>query len=209
METESFRRVHPDNILGISGIFLENPEPGFLLFIIYHRGPAFDHFLKLKHHLLVGNYDVVFGDREIVHHGGHVEGDFHGRGQVPGRGNVEAAGVEEEEPSYPRVAVELAYSFGENRPVQFFFLNQPLRLREPARVAHGIAVNCDGVNHAVPVEEVVPGYRLEEGVSAVSYVNAVNAVRDGPLDREVMPNRLLRDRGEVPRYLDPRISRFR
>lgn len=70
--------------------------------------------------------------------------------------------------------MEFADGFWENRPAQGFFLNEPLGLGEPARVAGGAFFELDGVDHAIAIEEVVAGGGLEVGVGPVTNVDAGN-----------------------------------
>lgn len=88
-------------------------------------------------------------------------------------------------------------------------MDQALRLRESAGVAGGAIVELHGVNHAVSVEEVVAGKRLEERIGAVPDIDAVNGVGDFADDREVVLDGVLGHRREVSGDLDSWISRFR
>ena len=90
-----------------------------------------------------------------------VEEDESGVGDAHAAGAVdeaeEGAGVEEEEAGDAGVAVELADGLGEEGVAEGVLLEEAVGAGEAAGVAGGAAVEVEGVDHAVAVEEVVTG----------------------------------------------------
>lgn len=106
--------------------------------------------------------------------------------------------------------VELSYRFRKNRPADCSLLNQPVSLREPARIANGIVIiYSDGVNHSVAVEKVVAGGRVVHRIGSVAEVDAPNAVGYGSSDGEGVLCGLFGYGGEVTGDLDAGVGGFR
>jgi hypothetical protein len=116
--------------------------------------------------------------------------------------------VEQKKACDAGVSMELTYGLGKHRAAEFSLLDQPLRLGEPASVAGGAAIDLDGVNHPVAVEEVVPSDGFEQRVGSVAEVNAVNAFGDCAGDWEFSPDWLFRYRSEVSGDLDSWVGGF-
>lgn len=88
-------------------------------------------------------------------------------------------------------------------------MRETLRLGEATSVAGGAVRELHGVDHAVAIEEVVPGDRLVERIGAVAHVHAVNAFGDFSDNGKSLIHGMLRHRREVPGDLDPGVRRFR
>lgn len=104
------------------------------------------------------------------------------------------------------MAVQFADRFGEGGLPDGAFLAEALCLGVPACVGGGAVPEVDSVHHPVPVEEVMPGDRLEEGIGAVADVDAVDERRDATLHREIVGRGVLVDWGEITGDLDGRIG---
>lgn len=104
--------------------------------------------------------------------------------------------------------MELPDRLREHRPAELPLLNQPVCLGEAAGVTGGAAIDGDGVDHAVAVEQVVSGGGLEERVGPVAEVDAVNAVGNGSGDRKVVLHRVLRDGSEIAGDLNSWVGGF-
>lgn len=104
--------------------------------------------------------------------------------------------------------MELPDGLGEHRSAKLTFLDESLRLSEPASVASGAVVDGNGMDHSVAVEQVVAGGRLKQGVGAVPEIDTIDAAGDGAGDREGVADRLFRNRSEVPGDLYSRVGGF-
>ncbi|KAF7822530.1 Uncharacterized protein G2W53_020674 [Senna tora] len=93
METEAIRSVYPSNPRSIIGILIQNPKPRHLVLVIYHRRPTSDHLRQLEHHLLIRHHHEIFGNGEVVHHGGLLHRNLNVRGFLPVRGEAEVLQV--------------------------------------------------------------------------------------------------------------------
>lgn len=120
----------------------------------------------------------------------------------------ESSGVEEKKSSNTRMPVELANGFRKHRTAELAFLNQSLRFGEAAGVTGFAAIDGNGVNHAVTVEEMVARDGFKQGVGAISEIDPSNAIRNGPDDGEGVLDWLFRDGSEVSRYLNAWVGSF-
>lgn len=117
----------------------------------------------------------------------------------------EAASIEEHQSSKSSVTMELTNGLGKEGTSELLLLGETVSAGESASVASGTIVEANGMKHTITIKEVVSSDGRKHGVSTVSDIDTVEAMREGTEDGQVRVGGVLRDGEEVTRELDGRV----